>query len=194
MKFIETIKVEDGLLKNLNHHKERAKAASLHFFGVEKEYEFEELIKRDELKRANGIYKLRVIYAKEIISFSFELYRPRKIETLMLIDGANIDYSYKYEDREEIMSLYEQRGDCDDILIIKDGYVTDTSYCNFIFSDGPNLFTPANPLLKGTKREQLLQEGILKERDIKVGELTEYYAFYIINAMFGPLPVKIKSF
>ncbi len=194
MNFIETIKVEDGFLKNLDHHKARAKAVSKHFFGVEKEYEFGELLTKEELKRVDGVYKLRVIYAKEIESFSFELYRPRKIEILKLIDGANIDYCYKYEDREEIMSLYDQRGDCDDILIIKDGYVTDTSYCNFIFSDGQDLFTPANPLLKGTKREQLLQEGILKERDIKVGELTEYSAFYIINAMFGPLPVKIKTF
>ena len=194
MNFIETIKVEDGLIKNLELHIERARATAMKFFGVEKEYKFGELLSHEELGKASGIYKLRVVYSKEILNFSFEPYRMREIHTLRAVDGSGVDYSFKYESRGGIEALFEQRGNCDDILIIKDGFVTDTSYCNFICSDGSGLYTPSTPLLKGTKREQLLREGVIKERDIRIEDLKKYSEFYLINAMFGPQPVTISPF
>ncbi|MHC1780002.1 MAG: aminotransferase class IV [Bacteroidales bacterium] len=194
MNFIETIKVEDGLVKNLDLHIERAKATAMKFFGVEKEYEFGGLLSEAELRRATGVYKLRVIYSKEILGFSFEPYKMREIHTLRPVDGSGVDYYFKYESRGAIEALFEQRGDCDDILIIKDGYVTDTSYCNFICSDGKGLYTPSTPLLKGTKREQLLREWVIKERDIRIEDLKKFSEFYLINAMFGPHRVTISPF
>lgn len=194
MNFIETIKVEDGLVKNLELHIERARATAMKFFGVEKEYEFGGLLSDGELRRSSGIYKLRVVYSKEILGFSFEPYKMRKIHTLRPVDGSGVDYSFKYESRGAIEALFEQRGDSDDILIIKDGYVTDTSYCNLICSDGKGLYSPSTPLLKGTKREQLLREGVIKERDIRIDDLNKYSEFYVVNAMFGPHPVTISPF
>ncbi len=194
MNFIETIKVEDGLVKNLDLHIERERATAMKFFGIEKEYEFGGLLSDGDLKRATGIFKLRVIYSKEILSFSFEPYKMREIHTLRPVDGSGVDYSFKYESRGAIEALFEQRGDSDDILIIKDGFVTDTSYCNIVCSDGKGLYTPSTPLLKGTKREQLLREGVIEERDIRIGDLSKYSEFYIINAMFGPHHVTISPF
>ncbi len=194
MNFIETIKVEDGLVKNLDLHIERARATSMKFFGVEKEYRFGELISEEVIVQTSGIYKLRVIYSEEILSFSFEPYKKREIHTLRPVDGSGVDYSFKYESRGAIEALLEQRGDCDDILIIKDGFVTDTSYCNIICSDGKGLYTPSTPLLKGTKREQLLREGVIKEREIRIDDLNKYSEFYVVNAMFGPHRVNISPF
>lgn len=194
MNFIETIKVEDGLVKNLDLHIERARATAMKFFGVEKEFRFGELLSHEELGQASGIYKLRVIYSMEILSFTFEPYKMREIHTLRPVDGSGVDYSFKHESRGRIEALFEQRGDSDDVLIIKDGFVTDTSYCNFICSDGINFYTPSTPLLKGTKREQLLMEGVIKEQDIRVKDLKKFSEFYIINAMLGPQPVTISPF
>ena len=52
------------------------------------------------------------------------------------------------------------RGACDEILIIKDGHITDTSISNIVFRlpDGWWL-TPFTPLLKGIMRTYLLESG-----------------------------------
>ena len=194
MNFIETIRVENGLIKNLELHIERARATATKFFGIEKEYEFGGLLSDCDLRRATGVYKLRVVYSKEILGFSFEPYKMREIHTLRPVDGSGVDYSFKYESRGAIEALFQQRGDCDDVLIIKDGNVTDTSYCNFICFDGREFYTPSTPLLKGTKREQLLREGVIKEREIRIDDLNKYSEFYVVNAMFEPHPVTISPF
>ena len=41
-----------------------------------------------------------------------------------------IDYTYKSAHREELNALYAQKGMADDILIVRNGYLTDTSISN----------------------------------------------------------------
>ena len=70
-----------------------------------------------------------------------------------MIDNDDICYPYKYTDRDNINRLIELRGDCDDILIIKNGMVTDSSYANVVFRDlNGNWVTPSTFLLPGTIR------------------------------------------
>jgi 4-amino-4-deoxychorismate lyase len=45
---------------------------------------------------------------------------------------------------------------CDDIIIVRNGFVTDASYANLIFRKGDEWFTPATFLLAGTMRAFLL--------------------------------------
>jgi 4-amino-4-deoxychorismate lyase len=128
-------------------------------------------------------YKCRVVYGKEIESIEFAVYQPKLISTLKLIEDNEIDYSYKFADRENINRLYGQRGSCDDILIVKNNLITDTSYCNILFFDGTNWITPESPLLKGTKRQQLLDEGKIRAARITVDSLRNYQKFMLINAL-----------
>lgn len=79
--------------------------------------------------------------------------------------------------------LYEKRGNCDDVLIIKNGYITDSSFCNIIFFDGYKWFTSKTPLLKGTCRDRLIAEGVVSEVEIKTEHLADYSMFMLINAM-----------
>ena len=51
-------------------------------------------------------------------------------------------------------------------LIVKDGYLTDTSIANIALYDGYTWFTPAHPLLRGTKRAELLNKQLIVEKDI----------------------------
>ena len=60
------------------------------------------------------------------------------------------------------------RQDKDDILIVKNGLLTDTSIANIALYDGNDWYTPLHPLLKGTKRAELLDKGVLKEKEIKI--------------------------
>jgi 4-amino-4-deoxychorismate lyase len=80
----------------------------------------------------------------------------------------------------------DQRGGSDDILIIKNGMVTDTSYSNVIFRDKiGNWVTPSTCLLKGTRRLNLLKNRIITETDIRVSDLKYYNEIRLINAMIG---------
>ncbi|MBE7172399.1 MAG: hypothetical protein INR73_17560 [Williamsia sp.] len=129
------------------------------------------------------LYKCRILYGEGIRKVEFLPYRLPAIRSLKLIYNDEISYHYKYENREAINALYACKDTCDDILIVKNGLLTDTSYCNIVLSDGVNYHTPANPLLHGTKRQQLLQEQKITEACISVDQLKFYHTIYLINAM-----------
>lgn len=130
-----------------------------------------------------GLYKCRVIYGPEVESVELEPYAPRRIRTLRLVDGGPIDYRFKYADRRQLQALFDQRAGCDDVLIIKDGRLTDTSYSNIALYDGRRWVTPARPLLMGTTRTRLLETGRLEEAEVGVADLRRYRALRLINAM-----------
>jgi len=182
MKFIETIKIVNGIASNIELHTERAIETILHHFGVKRKLPFELLIP-DGFKKKIGVFKLRVIYSIEIESFTIEPYKPKRTRSLKLVDGGDIDYSYKYEDRSEIEKLLLQRENCDDILIVKNGFITDTSYTNILFSEGSQLYTPSTYLLNGVKRQQMLRDRIIAEKPLKVEDLNKTSGIYLINSM-----------
>ncbi|NTV18254.1 MAG: 4-amino-4-deoxychorismate lyase, partial [Bacteroidales bacterium] len=143
MTFIETIKIENGIAHNLDLHLERATRTCFHHFGARTVLPFDAIINEIRSSHSEGIYKLRIIYAGKIEHYTIEKYQPKIVKTLKIVDGGNIDYSFKYEDRLPLNKLLDLRGDCDDIIIIKEGYVTDTSFSNLVFSEGEQLFTPS---------------------------------------------------
>jgi 4-amino-4-deoxychorismate lyase len=68
-------------------------------------------------------------------------------------------------------------------LIIKNELVTDTSIANIAFFDGEKWLTPKKPLLKGTTRARLLENGEIFEADIDVHTLKNYTQVALLNAM-----------
>ena len=86
----------------------------------------------------------------------------RSIRTLKLVTANHIDYRYKSTDRSELNRLTAQKGNCDDIVIVKNGFITDTSFTNLALFDGHQWLTPAHPLLAGTQRALLLEQGKIK--------------------------------
>lgn len=151
---------------------------------------------------SNGIYKCRVIYAQRIFSIEFMPYQKKKITNLQIVTNNLICYEHKYEDRKEIDKLFNQRllpkadeplaqfspslissKREDDILIVKNNLITDTSFANVVLSDGVVYLTPSFPLLKGTKRAKLLEEGLIREEEIFLKDLKKFKCVYLINAM-----------
>lgn len=189
MRFIETIKIENGIIYNLAEHKARAADTIYYHFGIRKILPFEELIGTTKLI-ASETYKLRVVYSKEIEEFSIELYSPKKVISLNLVDGAGVDYRFKSENRSQIDNLLKNKENCDDILIIKNGLVTDTSYSNIVFSKEEKLYTPSTYLLNGIKRQHLINRGVVAERVIKVEEIELYDKYFLINSMLDLYPIE----
>ncbi len=58
--------------------------------------------------------------------------------------------------------IYSPNEGHDDILIIRDGLLTDTSICNVALWNGTSWITPARPLFSGTMRAYLLDKGLVQ--------------------------------
>jgi 4-amino-4-deoxychorismate lyase len=132
-----------------------------------------------------GLFKVRVLYGSVIENTEIEPYHFRTIQSLKVVHHETIDYHLKYTDRQILQQLFAQRGDSDDIIIIKNGLVTDAFAANLIFFDGQKWVTPGTPLLKGTQRQFLLDQGIISELEIREEDIPNYQKVGLINAMVG---------
>jgi 4-amino-4-deoxychorismate lyase len=185
----ETIKVENRILHNLEFHNERLNRSRKHLFGCTDIIDLNELISIPE-DLSNDVFKCRVVYSEEIEEIKFANYAKRQIRTLKMVECDNIVYTYKYVDRKIFSELMDSV-DADDILIIKNGKITDTSFSNIVFFNGTKWVTPAQPLLRGTKREELLRNDIISQENICPRDLSRFEKATLINAMvdFGECPM-----
>ncbi|WP_321519028.1 aminotransferase class IV [uncultured Bacteroides sp.] len=180
--FLETVKVVDGVFIHSEYNLQRMKQTMNEVFHTSvPDSFFEELIIPENMRW--GVVKCRILYSESIDEVQFQPYACRKVASLKLVDGGNIDYSRKYADRTALLNLVQQKGECDDILIVKNGQITDTSYSNVVLSYGTGYYTPKNCLLNGTCRQRLIAEGKIIPRDISVNDLSSFQYLYLINAM-----------
>lgn len=179
---IETIKLKDGKLYNLEYHTRRFLKACRNYFGVTADQNLLYSIKIPEDKK-QGLYRCRIIYSPKIEKIEFIPHEYRKIQKLRLIEDNHIDYQYKYLDRSSLETLFDKKGDCDDIIIVKKDCLTDSFTANILFFDGQNWYTPDTPLLKGTQREKLIHEKQIFECRITPSDLCNYKTAGLINAL-----------
>lgn len=184
MTFLETIKIKNGIPHNLDYHFRRMQKTSETFFSSGLKPEKEQLLIPQEF--CTGIVKCRIIYDSEIREITYTPYRFKMVRSLRLIEDDLIDYSFKYTDRNALNELLLQKEDCDEILIVKQGMITDTSYSNVVFEKKQILYTPASFLLNGTKRQFLLENKIIRERPIYRKDISQFDRIYLINAMIDP--------
>jgi len=177
---IETISCVDGKLLNLFWHTVRVNKSRSILFNTTNKLSLEKTPLPDFVKKGN--WKCRILYDKKINGVSFEPYMAKEISTLKLIE-SDVEYGHKYEDRSIIDNLYKQRGDADEIIIIKDGLVTDTSVANILLFDGRNWITPDTPLLEGTMRAELLSKKVVTPKKVKATDLSTYKKIMLVNAM-----------
>jgi len=182
---VETIRIENGRILNISFHNERVIRSLYNIYGLVKKTDLEKIIKVPEAA-LEGIFKCRVLYDDKTTMVEVLPYTFRQIRSLKMIFSEEICYPYKYINRDRINKLFDMRGECDDILIVKNGKVTDTSYSNIIFRDTKgNWVTPSTFLLPGTRRASLLQSRKIKEADIPYNEISKYTELKLINAMTG---------
>jgi 4-amino-4-deoxychorismate lyase len=194
-RFIESIKLQDGEFKRLELHQARIQKAFETFYPNEKAFDLAEFLSKSDFPTEKGIFKCRIVYDSEIRQLEFNPYVMKPINSLRLVETEIESLPYKPEDRSLYNAAFALRGDCDDVLLVKNGCLTDTSYCNIALFDGNNWFTPRIPLLYGVNRAELLNEGKLVEKDIKVQELKDCQQIALFNAMieFGELVLEIDK-
>lgn len=180
----ETIKIENRLPVNIYFHNERLNKSRKELFGINNFMDIKKAIDVPD-NLGNGIYKCKLVYSRGINRVEFIEYKMREINKLIAVTDNEIEYKYKYLNRSALKKLLEKHISSfnEEILIIKNGFITDTSFSNIIFFDGTKWFTPANPLLRGTQREKLLSDKFLVESEIKLSDLRFFKQFKLINAM-----------
>jgi 4-amino-4-deoxychorismate lyase len=187
---VESLKLKDGKIRNLPWHQDRLNRALNERFPGTERIDLSEIIQIPE-DCSSGLYKVRVIYGPTVEKIEIEPYTFRTIQSLKIVHHELVDYHLKYTDRQILQELFAQRGDCDDIIIIKDRYVSDSFAANILFFDGEKWFTPTTPLLKGTKRQFLLDQGIISEKEIHENDIRNYQKIGLVNALidFDEMPV-----
>lgn len=180
IQFSEAIKLKDGKFYNLEYHQKRASRTVDTFYKKQIDlYAIENLIPNHAQE---GMFKCRVVYSDKIENVEFIPYSFKAIKKVGIIADNSIEYLHKYVDRDNLNKLLKVSG-CDDIIIIKNGFVTDSSSANLVFECTEGLFTSSSNLLPGTKRQLLLDRGIIQEKTITVENIKHFEKVYFINAM-----------
>jgi len=174
----ETIKIENGKIFNIEWHNQRFNQSRLELFKERKKIMLEEMITPPK----KGLFRCRVLFNKKIISIKYIPYQAKEINSIKIVK-SDLSYMYKYDNRDEISRLMEKK--YDEIIIEKNGFLTDTSIANIAFYDGINWITPSKPLLNGTMREQLLAKKLLIQKDIRKEDIKSFSNFALMNAMIG---------
>ena len=180
--FIETLRIVDGEIQLLLYHQKRLERTFFHFWPAVVPPRLEEVL--IDRPMSQGIYKARVVYGEEgVKEVEYVPYVVRHIRWLQFVNDNTIDYTYKSTDRSHLSALAELKGEADEIIIVKNGLLTDTSYSNIALYDGNDWYTPRIPLLKGTMRQYLIDQGLIKEADIRPEDWYKYQQVALINAM-----------
>ncbi|MFW2307671.1 aminotransferase class IV family protein [Aliarcobacter butzleri] len=176
IKYFETIKCEDFEVFNLDYHQKRvANTIGLNI-------NLQEYINpiSEELLRCKLIYD-----ENGVVDVLYFPYKKREIKSFKIIFDNEIEYSKKYLNRAKLDELYEKRDNCDEVIIIKNEIVTDTTIANIAIFYENSWITSKNCLLGGTTRARLIEEKKLLEKDITLDMLKNASKVALMNAMIG---------
>lgn len=186
--FFETIRYKNGVLENLVFHQQRVNRTLLNFkqFDLTKGPNAKLSLSTIQLPTGlltDQVYKCRVKYnLASDFEVSFEPYKMRTIKNCLLVEIGDNVYDYKYTNRgwlNEALLIAAT----DEIIFSSAGIIKDASYANLAFFNGSGWFTPKNPLLPGTRRAALIEQGIINETEIRINDLHQYKSIKLINAM-----------
>jgi len=179
--FIESIKVEDQEIFLLEFHQKRINQTFSHF-GKEGSIDLKKLydhLEHDE----DGLFKLRLVYdLDKKVRTQMIPYAIPEIHDFQLVENNSYDYSFKFEDRKELEKM-KMKAKAEEIIIVKNNHITDTSFSNLLFLKGKNWFTPSTYLLNGVQRQNLLKQKKIKETEITLQNIKQFSHFQLINAL-----------
>jgi 4-amino-4-deoxychorismate lyase len=176
IKYFETIKCDDFEIFNLEYHNKRiANTIGLNLSLQEYIYPI-----------SSELLRCKVIYDRfGIVDVQYFPYKKRQIKNFKLIFNNDVSYSKKFLDRDSLDNLFDEKEDWDEIIIVKNNIVTDTSIANIAIYYDNLWITSKNCLLQGTTKSRLLEEKVLIERDITIKMLEKASKIALMNAMIG---------
>lgn len=183
---LETFCLLDGELLHLPYHAARLE------WSLGQEYPitpFADTIYKeaDRLGATKGKWRASVTYDLEgIKSIRLVQYQLPQIAGFRLIDIEENFYAKKWADRSRLEQYKVLLPQGIEPIFVLNSQITDTSFTNILLERDSKLYTPSAPLLRGTKREQLLEKGAILPIPLPQKELHTYEQIHLINAMLDP--------
>lgn len=174
----ETIKADEGVLQHIGYHQARFDKTRQECFGSVDKINLSTIL----LPPKNLTCRVRVEYTHEILHVTYIPYLPRQINSFCIVE-SDLNYTYKWSNREEINALLVE--DYDDIIIVKNGLLCDTSIANVALLCEGVWVTPKEPLLRGVTRQRLIDSGFLQVGNLTIESLQKMEKFAIMNALIG---------
>jgi 4-amino-4-deoxychorismate lyase len=183
--FLETLRCEGGKARYLSYHQQRLNK-TLRAVRCSGTHNLERLITPPD----DALYRCRFLYDCTTYRIEYIPYTLKPITSLRILIADSIDYPFKSADRTALDELFTLRGGSDDVAIIRNGLLTDTTIANIALYDGKQWLTPENPLLEGTTRERLIAEGFLIPAPIRLEDIPSFKKVAVLNALMGFVEVE----
>ncbi len=180
--FLESVGVYDGRAPLLSYHQARVDRTYARFYPGQPPLDLRRLL--EEASFSAGRIKWRILYNHRAAKTELGPFPERDISRLQIMEADDLDYGYKFTERDKLDTLYQNKADtADEILILRNGLFTDAYYYNLVFEFGDALLTPQQPLLPGVMRAYYLDQGQIQLSDIRLADVAEAEGVYLINAL-----------
>jgi 4-amino-4-deoxychorismate lyase len=140
--FLETIRFNSIIVPFIQEHQDRINRTFSFFYPEQKPLDLPAILR--EIKANNQdflllaeVVKCRLCYNETKYEYHLEPYQIKEIKNVVIKHVENdFDYTFKYSNRTLLNDL---KGSENEILIVKNGLITDTSYANMMVKNGLHL-------------------------------------------------------
>lgn len=179
---LETIRFSNGIPENLNYHEARITMSQIALDGSRRLDSLTSIFE-DTPPPPEGLIKGRLTYNRDLYKIEFSEYVKANILHLRIFEANKLYYPFKFANRDMFQRIHDDMPPDAEALIVISHRITDTTYTNVALKRQEKWYTPINPLLKGTRRAQLLEDGIIQLEDIFLDKLPDFEAIKLFNAM-----------
>ncbi len=190
---LETMLLDEGRYFLLERHLRRA-ASSAAYLGFRwNEEDILDALRSVQADHPTRRWKVRLL-VNEDGAASVEVYeqaaedeRLRRVKFASEPINSQDPFIYhKTTHRAVYEKAFSERGDCDDVILWnKRGEATESCFANIIIEIDGQRWTPPREsgLLAGTFRDEMIAEGLARERVIRKEELLRARSFFLINSV-----------
>lgn len=195
---LETMLLDDGRYFLLKEHLARLKA-SASFFGFRvREQELSTALKRTMETHSAGRWKIRLLLNRDgeidIEAIALKEEKDEQVKIALASSPVNSGDRFLFH-KTTNRSVYDkalgERSDCGDVILWNErGEVTESTIANLVVTIAGEKWTPprSSGLLAGTFRNQLLQQGLIRERVIHKEDLRQAESIHLINSVRRWMP------
>lgn len=182
MFLFESIRVNDGQVPLLNFHQQRIDLSYSNIFKKASTFNLKECI--EPFLKKDGIQKCRFIYDDKnynVEVIDYQLIEPKRIGWLRI--DPNFNYSFKFFNRSFFNKIKEVYSHCDEIILIQNNEITDSTYCNLVVYLNGQWTLPTSYLLNGVERSRIISKYKFTIEPISIDNFLSAKEYKLINAM-----------
>ncbi|MCI0623319.1 MAG: aminodeoxychorismate synthase component I [Acidobacteria bacterium] len=198
---LETLRLEEGAYFLSDRHSDRMRESAAFFDFIWDEAAVRAALEAIRAAHPQGVWKVRLLASRvgELQSEAARLIPETKQVWRVALAPGPLDSGSRFlYHKTTHRSFYEQpvrtRPDCDDLIFWNErGEVTESSIANVVVETGEERWTPPrnSGLLAGTFREELLAQGMIRERVISKEELNRADRLFLINSVRRWMPARL---